>query len=655
MKKIVFISLLLISLNAFTQEDRNKVFITIDDREITLGEFERVYNKNNSDAVTEKQSVEEYLDMFINYKLKVIEAENMGMDTTQKFIKEFNAYRDQLAKPYLTSEEIREKYAREAYERMSREVNASHILIRVDKNAPPEDTAYAYGKIISIRKRILDGENFETVARATSEDPSVRQNGGNVGWFSAFRMVYPFETTAYNTPVGEISMPVRTAYGYHIVRVNDTRPARGRVRVSHIFLRTPESMPEEETLQKKELIFTLYDSLQSGANFEALARRHTDDESTASHGGLLPWFNSGQMIAPFEDAAFALENKGDISEPVNSGFGWHIIKLVDRDAVESYEEERPSLMQEVMMGDRKRMGDEDFIDTLKKEYNYRFYEENYIELLSRVDTSVLNASWDPERAADLSDQPIFTLDGETVTLEGFIEYLGSRQMKRQNELVENYVKDQYNKYESDWILEYEKANLPEKYPDYRYLVQEYHDGILLFDLTDEVVWTRAVEDTAGLEAYFNNHRDEYLWEKRAEAVLVTVKDSSLLQPARELTDRFGGKRKFSQSFMLEKLCPEDTTQSCLELTEVKHEKGENEELDATGWNEGLSETFIQEGNPAFYFVKGILEPSRKALNETRGMVTADYQEYLEKKWIEQLREKYEINVNRELLSRVEVK
>lgn len=655
MKNIVFISLLFFSLNIFSQDIKDKVLITIDDREITLGEFERVYNKNNSDAVTEKQSVDEYLDMFINYKLKVIEAENLGMDTTQKFIKEFGAYRDQLAKPYLTSEEIREKYAREAYERMTKEVNASHILIRVDKNAPPEDTTYAYGKMLSIRKRILDGENFETVARATSEDPSARQNGGNVGWFSAFRMVYPFESTAYNTPVGEISMPVRTAYGYHIVKVNDVRPARGRVRVSHIFLRTPESMPEEEVQQKKELIFSLYDSLQAGANFEALARRYTDDESTASHGGLLPWFNSGQMIAPFEDAAFALENKGDISKPVNSGFGWHIIKLVDKDAVESYEEERPSLMQEVMMGDRKRMGDEDYIDTLKKEYNYRFNKENYNELLSRLDTSILNASWDPERASDLVEKPVFTLADETVTLRGFIDHLASRQQKRQNELVENYVKEQYNKFESDWILEYEKENLPNKYPEYRYLVQEYHDGILLFDLTDEMVWTRAVEDSAGLEAYFNNHRDEYLWEQRVDAILVTVKDSSILQQARELTNRFGGKRKFSQEFLLEKLCPEDTTQSCVTITTARYEKGGNEELDATGWKEGLSETYIHEGYPAFYFVKGILEPSRKELNETRGMVTADYQEYLEKQWVQQLREKYQITVKRELLSRVEVK
>jgi len=373
------------------QDYKDQVLITIDDKEITAGEFERIYKKNNNDNIAQKQTMDEYLDMFINYKLKVYEAERMGMDTASAFLKEFNAYRKQLAEPYLTSEDLTEMYAREAYERMKEEINASHIMVRIDDEASQEDTLHAYNKIMEIRNRVVNGEDFEAVARATSDDPSAKSNGGNLGWFSAFRMVYPFESAAYNTSVGKISMPVRSSFGYHIIKVHDRRPAKGSVQVAHIFLRAPESMSKEETEAAKEKIYMLYDSLQIGAKFSEMADRYSDDKTSGRKGGVLPWFSSGQMIPAFDSTAFALKQPGDISEPVKSSYGWHLIKLLDRKTIGSYDEEKPEIVNNIKKGDRGKSKDRAFINKLKESYDYKFYEDNYYKFISSLDSTVFAA------------------------------------------------------------------------------------------------------------------------------------------------------------------------------------------------------------------------------------------------------------------------
>ncbi len=258
--------------------------MTIHDREVTLDEFERIYNKNNSSTALEQQTVEEYLDLFINFKLKVIEAEELGMDTTQRFIKEFNGYKQQLAKPYLSDEEEVNALVQEAFERAQIEINASHILIRASADAAPEDTLRAFNKSLEIRARILAGEDFETVAKATSDDPSAKTNAGLLNWFTVFRMVYPFENGAYNTEEGKVSLPVRTRFGYHVIRVNDIRPARGNVRVSHIMIMTPEGMTNEKREEARKSIHLLYDSIQAGIDFSELAKKYSEDRGSAGRG-----------------------------------------------------------------------------------------------------------------------------------------------------------------------------------------------------------------------------------------------------------------------------------------------------------------------------------------------------------------------------------
>ncbi len=294
------------------------VLLTIADDKVTLDEFERIYKKNNNEASLNRQTPEEYLELFINFKLKVKEAEALGMDTTAKFINELEGYRVQLAKPYLADEETKEEMMQEAYERAKLDINASHILIKLPPNPSPADTLAAFKKITDIRQRIVNGEDFATVARATSDDGSVQRNGGDLGYFTVFSMIYSFENMAYNTPVNTLSQPFRTNYGYHILQIHDKRPARGQVKVAHIFIRTPEGMGEPEKKTAYEKAQMVYDSLQLGADFGHMARSYSEDPSSARNGGEIPWFGTGRMIPEFEDVSFNIENKGDFSKPLKS-------------------------------------------------------------------------------------------------------------------------------------------------------------------------------------------------------------------------------------------------------------------------------------------------------------------------------------------------
>ncbi|MFW5820070.1 MAG: foldase protein PrsA [Bacteroidota bacterium] len=654
MKKIISLSLMFIMFLSVVagQDYKDKVLITIDGNEITAGEFERVYKKNNNENVAQQQSVEEYLDMFINYKLKVMEAERLGMDTATQFLKEFNTYKKQLAQPYLTSKELTEEYAREAYERMKEEINASHIMVRLSSDASPEDTLHAYQKIMEIRERVSDGEDFEKVARAFSDDPSAKTNGGRLGWFSAFRMVYPFETVAYNTKVGSISMPVRSNFGYHLIKVHDRRPAKGSIQVAHIFLTAPPSMSGEEQEQTREMINMVYDSLKMGTDFAEMAERYSDDKSSGAKGGVLPWFSSGQMIKVFDSTAFSLEQIGQISEPVRSDYGWHIVKLLDKNEVGSFEEEKPEILSFLKKGDRGKARDMAFIAQLKEDYGYNFHEENYNKMISTLDSTIFDAAWTAEKAEVYFDKPIFTIGDLDVTVEDFAKYFEAKVLKRKPMDYRIFLDSYYEPFETKTILQFEEDNLENKYPEYKYIVQEYHDGILLFDLTDELVWTKAVEDSLGLQEFYEKNKQEYMWGERANTYTVIVKDSTIYKDVRKRASRRVKRNKFDPDKFYERYCEEDTTGNCLEIIHEKYAKGDDELAKAMKWEKGLSKTFTHNGNPSFMVITEILDPEVKKLEETRGLVIADYQKYLEDKWLEELRNEYKIEINRELLSKI---
>ena len=292
------------------------VLITIEQEQITASEFMAIYNKNNVNIETaDKKNVNEYLELFVNFKLKVHEAEYQGMDTAAKFTKEFNGYVDQLAKPYLVDKQFTEALIKEAYERSKWEIRAKHIMIQIPDNPTPQDTANAFAKANEVYAKAIADSVFSNVAVKYSDDPSVVKNGGDLGYFSAFRMVYPFETAAFNTPVGEIAKPIRTSFGYHIIKAVDKRPASGELKAAHIMIISNENTSPEDQKKAQDKINEIYGELEGGAEFSKLATTYSDDRGSAKKGGDLGWFGAGRMVPVFEEEAFALQANGDYTKP----------------------------------------------------------------------------------------------------------------------------------------------------------------------------------------------------------------------------------------------------------------------------------------------------------------------------------------------------
>jgi peptidyl-prolyl cis-trans isomerase SurA len=649
MKKVMLLLLLAAMMVGGLLGQDSPVLMTIGDEKVLLEEFERIYRKNNNPTSLNRQSAEEYLELFINFKLKVKEAESLGMDTTARFLNELEGYRRQLAKPYLVDEEDKEAMMKEAYEWSKFDIKASHILIRLPDSPVPEDTLAAYEKMMVIRDRILGGEAFETVARATSEDESVRQNGGNLNYFTVLSMVYPFERVAFTTPVGKLSMPFRTDYGYHIIMVYDKRPARGQVKVAHIFIRTPRGMDEEGKLMAYQKVQMVYDSLKMGVDFGELAMHHSEDPASAREGGNIPWFGTGRMISEFEDACFAIENKGDYSMPFKTFYGWHIVKLIDKQGIGTFEEMKPELQQKINGGGRMNIRSERFVQKLQKEYGFTAYPEALVPLYQAVDSTLLVGQWKSGPLKEL-DSELMKIGDRKVETGEFVSYVETRQNtgKSRNPLA--YVDMLYQEFTSETVIAYEESRLSEKYPEFRYIFEEYHDGILLFDIMDQKVWTMAVADSAGLENYHKEHRKEYMWEDRTEAYLVSTTGEVDMAGLR-LAYKKILKGKWNQEALNERYCHNDTV-PCITLSYLLVEKGVNEMVDARNGAIGPGPVTENGETQTFVIVKGVRSPQAKKLDDARGQVTSDYQEYLEAEWIKSLKEKYPVTVDRDLLTKI---
>jgi len=651
MKRILSILFLpLLSLITLFSQDE-ETLITISGHRISQGEFMRMYRKNNSQGISEKQDIDEYLDLFINFKLKVIEAENLKMDTSAAFKDELDGYVRQLVKPYLNDPGSYEQLLTETYDRMKKEIHASHIMIMLDEKASPEDTLAALNKILKIRDRCLKGEDFPEMAKKYSEDPSVNQNNGDLGWFGVFRMVYPFESTAYNTEQGQISMPVRSHFGYHIIKVHKVRPAKPRLHVAHIFVRAPESMSSEESLLAKTRIFSIYDRLRQGASFEKIAIAESEDKSSGINGGELPWFSSGEMIPDFENAAFKLNEPGEYSQPIQSFYGWHIVKLLEKKELKPYEEERPYIIQMLNNNGRTQLQQKIYISKLKHDHHFTFFPNNYYKIYDLVDTTIFSGKWSRDLTVK-NDDVIFTIGNRKVCIADFGNYIYLKQRPVEPCNLNIFIDNQFNTFCESELLDYETELLPEKYPELAHIVKEYHDGILLFDLTDKMVWSKAVQDTMGLEQFYQQNRSNYIWKERAEAFIITGENKDMIEKAGILTEKDGRKKKFTAEYLKKRICPDDISGHCLSFISGKYEKGDNLEVDSTDWRSGTGRYFKKEDETGFVYIKRILRPAIKKPDEARGQIIADYQAFLESEWLKSLKITYHIEINQELLKKL---
>lgn len=627
------------------------VLLTVGGDAVTKGEFESIYRKNNpKDSPNDRKALEEYLELFINFKLKVKAAKVAGKDTTRAFTSELKGYRRQLAQPYLTDKDVNEKLIEEAYERMKKDVRASHILIKLGAEPTPKDTLEAYNKAIMVRNKILKGENFADLARQFSDDPSGVQNGGDLGYFTSMMMVYPFENAAYNTPIGQVTMPVRTRFGYHILKVTDVRDAQGQVKAAHIMVRIPENAADSTIASARKKIDELLQKVKNGEDFATLAQNFSDDRTSGKSGGQLPWFGTGKMVPEFEKAAFDLKENNQVSDPVRTPYGWHIIKRIDRKGIQSFDEVKAELKQKISKDSRSQVSRNAVISRVKKENNFTEDEKALLELISKVDTSYISGTWKVDKANGLS-KPLFSIGVEASTQSDFAKYLADNQSKQAKDSnIEGLIRKAYEGYKTDKIINFEDARLEQKYPEFRLLMQEYRDGILLFEITDENVWSKAIRDSAGLKTFHDQNRAKYMWGERTEAVVYKAKDAKIAAKARKMVAKRAKKGYTTEDIKKE---INATSQLNLQTEEGTFSKGDNESVDGQPWVAGISPDFIKpDGSVVFVEYRKVLEPMPKSLSEARGLITADYQTYLEQEWIKELRAKYAVEVNKEVFNSI---
>jgi peptidyl-prolyl cis-trans isomerase SurA len=634
---IILLSLANAICNAQLQSDQ--ILTNIDGRNVTAGEFTRMYLKS-ADIGKSPGNIDDYLQQFIVFKLKVADAIHEGIDTTKAFHNELNGYRNQLAQNYLTDTQVKEKLLQKTYQRSLTEINTWHILVSCPEDTKPEDTLKAWQKASAIRERIINGESFEQVARGTSDDPSVKVNGGNLGYITVFQMIMPFEDAAYSLRKGAISQPVRTPYGYHIIKVADKRASKGKILVAHIMKASPPGTGEKEAKQAEESINSIYKELQEGASFSSLAAKYSDHKESAANGGKLDWFGTGEIIPDFSEAAFAIPDTGKYTKPVRTIYGWHIIKLLARKAPGSFEETRSYLESKINESYLNSMSKKTFIDKLKKEYNFRINQEVRDWFVKNTDTLIISGTTKYDKNS-LPSGNLYTFADQHLSVKEFTAYVE----KRGSIIITNdpacFIDQSIDASISDRIIKYENSILENKYPEFRYLMNEFHDGILLFEISGRKVWNKVQEDSTGLKKYYEDHKQDYLSKKCIEGKVYLLHDQrgkKSLYSAYSKYSRKGG----TDQLLFDKF--NNKGDSLLTITSGRWFKGDNKEIDNLQWITGPQNTDLY-NLPAVVVISRVIDPEPVPFKDIQGEIMTAYQVYLENEWIKQLKEEYTVKTD----------
>ena len=614
------------------------IVLSVDGEDVSLEEFENIFRKNNRDSVVTKASIDEYMELFINFKLKVHAAKAAGLDTVSKFKYELQGYRSQLARPYLTDQEKLDELMQEAYAHLQEEVRASHLLIECKPNALAADTLKAYNKVMDIRKKILAGESFESAAKKYSTDKSVEKNNGDLGYFTAFQMVYPFESAAYNTKIGEVTMPVRTQYGYHLLKVTGRRSARGEIHVAHIMVKPKKEDANDASEAKINEIYQK--ALEGKQTFQELCALYSEDVTTKNKGGELPWFGTNKMVSEFEEASYALKADGDVSRPFKTSYGWHIVKRLAYKPLASFESMSKDIKAKVSKDVRAEKTKNSFLSKIGKEYNF-VYNQKYInKLASKADSSTYVGQLKASKG--LLKKVFCEVSGTKYTVNDFYQTMITRKGANTNLNPEDYVKFEAKMFAEDKLMREEDAHLEGKYPAFRLLMKEYREGILLFELTDQLVWSKAVKDTVGLNSYFEANKASFMWPDRAEVVIYTCANDEIANKLRKMLEY--GKSPSEAAAELNQ-----GTQLNLQTEGGLFAREDREVLGKIKWTEGLSVNVPMNGQVIVVDIAELLNKSPKKLSESRGLVTSEYQNFLDKMWVEELRKTHTYKVNTEVL------
>ena len=633
------ISLIVFNTVAFGQIKSNDVLFTINEEPVLVNEFLRVYNKNLDLVQDESQKdVDEYLKLFVNYKLKLVEARALDYDKKPTYLREFDGYKKQLSKNYLVDSKVTDALVKEAYDRISNDVNARHILVMIEEHE--KDTVEVYNKILGLRERFLK-EGFDKVKTSAHNGNTIFVE--DLGYFSGFKMVYDFENAAYNTSISNISQPFRTQFGYHVVEVLDKRKSRGEVTVGHIMVANQQ---KDSTVIPETRINEIYKLIQQGQEFEALAKQFSEDQSSAKNGGKLSPFKSGQLASvKFENEAFHMENVGDISEPFESDYGWHIIKLYKKTPLEPFEDAKRDLEQRVQRDSRSKLINSSMSKTLREKYKVSHENKELYYFQDLIDDSYFNKSWSiPETIQ--KEKTFVTIGNKTFTYLDFANYLKAAQKGITGKLPpQDLINIQYQAFLDKEVLAYHEENLEFENEDFANILNEYREGLLLFDLMESKIWNAVKKDTLALQKYYEANKSKYVWQERVDAIIVTSVNKQHIESAKKAL-------KSNMSIDEIKTHINTNNQQNIIVTSGLMSKDDQSLPENFVFNKGISE--IYEYNKAFHVVKvnEVLPESTKPFEDAQGPVISEYQIIYEENWLKELAGKYKVNMNQELLKKV---
>ena len=641
MKSKLLVSTVLVGTALMALAATDPVLMTINGKDVKLSEFEYLYNKNNQQQV-EKETLDQYVDRFITYKQKVADAEAARIDTLPSFKREFDGYKRDIVKPFLEDTTVRDRLVQEAYERMHRNIDIDHFMYPLGRSFAQDEEYRA--RVDSLRQCLINGENWEEIVAKYSSDPSKERNQGHYGFITAGMFPYVFEKAAYDTPVGQISDVIRTQFGYHIVRVNGERPDAGQVKARHILKIFPKVVTDSVKMSVKAKIDSVYQlATAPGADFAAIAKEQSQDPGSARNGGDLGWFGKGRMVPEFEQVAFALKD-GEVSEPFETKFGYHIIYREDSRSEVPFDEAKADILNRISRDERSIAPRQAVIDKMKTQYNYQVnpkLEKSLNEML------VKNGGYDSVFVVDVlrkSELPAFTFAKVTVPMSEVAKRLNPNQVIPNNAQAVKYIMSPIVTVANRRVMDYYTENIIDDNVDYRNLLNEYRDGMLLFEISNRRVWEGATRDTLGLNAYYEANRAKYAnaWATpHFKGIILSAKNDSVMQAVKADINVFGADtlttalhNKYGRDIKMERM---------------NFGQGENPVVDHLFFNGPKPENASY---PLFMVLTGGLINAPEELADVRGQVTSDYQDVLEQQWVAELKQKYPAKVNQKVLKKV---
>ena len=642
------ILLFILGITLFAQKTKPEVLFTINNDTVFVDEFVRMYNKNSEYKDCEKQSVDEYLKMYILFKQKVADAKTLKLDTEKSFTDEFQKYRSQILTNAMVDSSFFKNEVKAVYNRLNKEVNASHILINFPSNPTPKDTLEAYTKASDILKKAKSGIDFKTLAYDYSQDPSVERNGGNLGYFGVFKMVYPFEKAAFETTKGKISNLVRTQFGYHIIKVNDFRISEGQRKASHILLLDMANTPKQKSIHAKILIDSIYNLLLEGKNFGYLASKFSEDKSSARNGGQLPFLSRGQTVPEFDNKVYSMNKINSFSKPFKTKYGWHIVKLDEIKKIGTFEEEKKSIENKLS----NIIGGENLKNRLIENNIKQNFSPINNAILSKIATK-LNSNTDTStKSINLFDkeETLFTANNKKITNNQLIEFIKDRNYKPSpNQNTIQFTQTMAELFRKDISESIIINNILKNNSEIKLLLKEYYEGILMFNVMEKQIWGKAQNDSVLAKKHYENNKEKYTWDKVSKATIITFPNSFKESKITSLA-----KLCFKKQTKFETKVQElnNKNEEKISFNNIEKPKGKNATLDLFEWKEGVSKISTEKNTKTIVVFRKIETNKQKTLDEAKGEIIAEIQNELEEKWTSLIQQKYPPVLNMEQVNRL---